>query len=265
MYVIENDKRFGFGNDNTAFLQCFLNTTSKAIGRRYRMGMIILPSGGYSVIEDREMEPVAVRYQGYGVQCFVLNYSTGKKTCYVDALRQLGETIELIRENADRWDIDPDRIVLCGFSAGAHLAAGFGCYGRLLSQWIGTNVRPNALMLGYPVITSGEFAHFESIENCLKDERINKESISFEAHVGEDMPPVFLWACADDTEVSIQNALLFSNALASKEIPFELHIFKDGGHGLALGDECTARVESQINENYAKWFELSLKWLREVL
>ena len=84
---------------------------------------IVLPGGEYSKIQEREAEPVAIRYQGYGLQCFVLQYSVARSDCYIKALKQLGESIALIRKNSEQWDIDPERIVLCGFSAGAHLAA----------------------------------------------------------------------------------------------------------------------------------------------
>lgn len=265
MYLIEMDKKYGFENDGQAMLTCFLNPTLKTIGRRYRIGMIILPGGGYTTLEEREADPVAARYAGYGMQCFVLRYSTSGTDRYTKALRQLCESVALLRTNCERWDIDPDRIVLCGFSAGGHLAASLGCYGNQLSEWTGSNIRPNALLLGYPVITAGGFAHQESIKNCLQGERYHREALSLENHVGIDMPPVFLWACADDGDVPVQNSLLFSTALADRSVPFELHIFHQGGHGASLGDECTARVEGQVNEHYAEWFQASLSWLREVL
>lgn len=265
MYKIERDKRYGFENDSQASLTCFLNPALRTMGRRYRMGMIVLPGGGYSSIGEREADPVAVRLMGYGLQCFVLRYSTDGPDRYMKALRQLCESVALLRENSERWDIDPDRIALCGFSAGGHLAASLGCYWRRLSDWVGIGVRPNALLLGYPVITAGNYMHKESIDNCLRSGMYGAEGLSLENHVSGDMPPVFLWACADDEVVPIQNSLLFSTALAEKKVPFELHIFSEGGHGGSLGDECTAQAEEQINDHYAGWFQTSLKWLREVL
>lgn len=265
MYEIKHGKRYGFENDSQASLTCFLNPAIRTIGRRCRMGMIILPGGAYSSIDEREADPVAARYMGYGLQCFVLRYSTDGPDCYVNALRQLGESVALLRENSDQWDIDPERIILCEFSAGGHLAASLGCYSRRLSDWIGADVRPNALLLGYPVDTAGNFMHKESIDNCLRSNAYGAEDLSLENHMGVNMPPAFLWACADDKDVPVQNSLLLSTALAEKKVPFELHIFCEGGHGGSLGDECTARIEGQINDRYAEWFHTSLKWLREVL
>lgn len=265
MYEIERNKRYGFENDSQTSLTCFLNPALRTIGRRYRIGMIILPGGGYSSIQEREADPVAARYMGYGLQCFVLQYSTEGSDCYTKALRQLCESVALLRENCERWDIDPNRIVLCGFSAGGHLAASLGCYWQRLSNWVGVDVRPNALLLGYPVITAGNSMHKESIDNCLRSDTYDAECLSLENHVCDDMPPVFLWACADDEDVPVQNSLLFSTALAEKTVPFELHIFNEGGHGGSLGDECTARIEGQINTHYGEWVQTSLKWLCEVL
>ena len=194
---------------------------------------IVLPGGGYSKIQEREAEPVAIRYQGYGLQCFVLQYSVARSDCYIKALKQLGESIALIRKNSEQWDIDPERIVLCGFSAGAHLAASLGCYWKQISEWLSFGV--------------------------------NEDVLSIEKNIGEEMPPVFLWACAEDKEVSVQNALLLAEELSKKRIPYELHVFSGGGHGYSLGDECSARIEEQINERYAGWVALSLDWLGEVM
>lgn len=264
--MIERDRIYGFENDTEAKLSCFLNTTLRSIGRRYRTAMIVLPGGGYSKIQEREAEPVAIRYQGYGLQCFVLQYSVARSDCYIKALKQLGESIALIRKNSERWDIDPERIVLCGFSAGAHLAASLGCYWKQISEWLSVEVYPNALLLGYPVVTAGKFCHRESVNNCLSQKfGVNEDVLSIEKNIGEEMPPVFLWACAEDKEVSVQNALLLAEELSKKQIPYELHVFSGGGHGYSLGDECSARIEEQINERYAGWVPLSLDWLGEVM
>ena len=266
MYTIKKDKVYGFENDSEAKLSCFLNPTLRSIGRRYRMAMIILPGGGYSEIQEREAEPVAARFQGYGAQCFVLRYSVAQKDCYIKALRQVGESIAFIRKNSEKWDIDAERIILCGFSAGAHLAASLGCYWREISEWLSASIRPDALLLGYPVVTAGRFCHKESIDNCLSDKYgINEEVLSIEKHISEGMCPSFLWACAEDREVSVQNTLLLATELSRKQIPYELHIYSGGGHGYSLGDECSSRIEGQIDERYAGWVGLSLAWLREVI
>ena len=142
---------------------------------------IVLPGGGYSKIQEREAEPVAIRYQGYGLQCFVLQYSVARSDCYIKALKQLGESIALIRKNSEQWDIDPERIVLCGFSAGAHLAASLGCYWKQISEWLSAEVYPNALLLGYPVVTAGKLCHRESVNNCLSQKfGVNEDVLSIE-------------------------------------------------------------------------------------
>ena len=122
---------------------------------------------------DREAEPIALRFNSLGFQSFVLRYSVNKLP-FPGALLELSKAVSIVRENAAEWDIDPEKIIVCGFSAGGHLAASLGVFWSkdFVTVPLGFECqenRPNGMILAYPVITSGEFAHRDSFINLLKD------------------------------------------------------------------------------------------------
>lgn len=235
--------------------------------------VVICPGGGYGYTSDREAEPVALRFLSQGYQAFVLRYSPAPNR-YPIQLLELSAAVAYIRRNADLWNIDTDKIAICGFSAGAHLV------GTLGNHWNESFIqdqlqiktqenKPNAMILSYPVITGGEFAHKGSFENLL-GEQLNPQTIkerSLENTVNAYTPPTFLWHTLDDDCVPVQNTLTFVDALVKENIPLELHIYPKGVHGLALADESTANKNSldHINPHAASWFDLAIKWLNITL
>ena len=120
--------------------------------------------------------------------------------------------------------------------------------------------RPNALILCYPVITSGEFAHKGSFKNLLGENAPAEllAEMSLENHVSENTPPSFIWHTFEDRGVPVENSMLFASKLREKNIPFELHIFPEGGHGLSLA---TKEVCPETYPHVAKWIDLCIEWL----
>ncbi|HHU79535.1 MAG: alpha/beta hydrolase [Caldicoprobacterales bacterium] len=236
-----------------------------------RPAVLICPGGGYQFTSDREAEPIAIRFAAAGFHAFVLRYRTSPSR-HPAPLLDLSRAMWIIRENAGKWHLDPDRIAVCGFSAGGHLAGSLGVFWQ--QDWIreaigmphGMN-RPNAQILSYPVITSGQHAHRGSFENLLGGDASEEmlKSMSLEHHVNKETPPTFLWHTFNDQAVPVENSLLIANALRQQGVPFELHIYPEGVHGLSLCDKETAggygEAAEWINPHAATWFSLCVEWL----
>ena len=177
--------------------------------------------------------------------------------------------MNIIRENAKEWNVDDQKIAVCGFSAGGHLAASLGVHWdkQYLKECPGISAglnQPNALILAYPVITSGAFAHKGSFENLLGIEANNPlyQEMSLEHQISDKTPPVFLWHTFDDGAVPVENSLLFAQGLRSNHIPFELHIYPHGPHGLSLANEETRAENMEVYPNVATWMNLCIEWLK---
>lgn len=234
---------------------------------RTRPAIIICPGGGYAFTSDREAEPLALSFMARGYQAFVLRYSVAP-SMYPTALLEVAAAFAYVRNEADKYHVATDEISVLGFSAGGHLSASFGTLWNdaMLSETLGVStdmLKPNALILSYPVISSGEFAHVGSFDNLTGEDVALREYLSLEKRVGAHVPPTFLWHTWSDTLVPVENSLLFATALRKNNVPFEMHIFPYGPHGLSLANEqCISPDANCINEHVAVWFDLCDKWLR---
>ena len=164
---------------------------------------------------------------------------------------------------------DPEKIIVAGFSAGGHLAANLGVSWQqpfLAEALQGANEewRPNGLLLSYPVLSSGELGHQDSFRSLLADRyETEKAALSLETLVNEQTPPTFLWHTLEDGLVLAENSLLFAEQLRKFNIPYELHIFPRGGHGLSLGTPETANSDQHGTEaSVVRWPELFADWVK---
>lgn len=252
----------------------YLHEPSEDIGPKdckARPAVIVAPGGAYFFTSDREADPIALKFLAEGYQVFLLRYSVMPDR-YPTSLLQLAALIAHIRQNAAAYLVRPDAIAVCGFSAGGHLAASSGILWRepVIAEMLGIEnrlARPDAMILSYPVITSGEFAHQYSFE-CLLGEKSRDEAmrraVSLEYRVDGTTPPAFLWHTFADELVPLENSLLLANALRRANVPFELHVFPEGIHGLSLANELTqtdGRYD-QIVPAAAQWMGLCLTWLK---
>jgi acetyl esterase/lipase len=251
-------------------------TTYILEGDKERPAVIVCPGGGYRFTSPREAEPIALKFNSAGYHAFVLDYSVAPRR-YPQALLDAARAIRIVRENASAWRVVGDKIAVCGFSAGAHVAASLGTlWDTSLVAGAASapgaprshnapqaSARPDALILCYPVISSGEFAHRGSFENLLGPEATKEElaAMSLELRVDERTPPTFLWHTYDDPSVPLENSLLFARALREKKIPFELHVYPHGPHGLSLATKETDSGDMGSFPHVATWMGLCVEWL----
>ena len=244
-------------------LEIYLADNRAVEPERRRALALIFPGGAYAWRSDREAEPVALRMMSLGIQAAVVRYSVAPVR-YPKALEEAAEAVAYARAHAEEWFCDPHRIAVMGFSAGGHAAAHIGLKWHQTAH--GKACRPDAMILCYPVITSGEYAHRESIENLLGDDYENlKEEVSLEKFVREDTPPVFLWHTREDGSVPVENSLLLAEALCRQGIAFELHVWHRGGHGLSLSsDQVYPAGDGNIRPECREWIEMAARWLQEI-
>lgn len=255
-------------NTESCCVKAWIHSTNESAEMRQRMypAIVICPGGGYQLVSDREAEPVAKPYFAAGFNVFILYYSVGEYAKNFTPLIQLASTVAHIRKHSVELYTERNQIAVCGFSAGGHLAASLG---TLFNEEKFTNqfprdvdIRPDAMILCYPVITADQYAHVGSIET-ISDEKKGGETyrwFGLDQHVDEQTPPAFLWHTAEDKTVPVENSLKMAMALSNAGVPFEMHIFPNGCHGLSV---CTKDVGSENSYN-ARWVEFSIQWLRKI-
>ena len=233
-----------------------------------RSAVIICPGGGYSFRSDREGESIAMRFLAAGMHAFVLQYSVAPSR-FPSAVLELAAAVKLVRENAESFGVLNDQIYIAGFSAGGHLCATLGTLWNepVFEKALGGESqgwRPDGMILSYPVITMGEYTH-QGSRNCLlgadaAPEMIN--ALSLENRVSLSTVPTFLWHTYEDGAVPAENSLMFALALKRAGVPFELHVYEKGGHGLSLCDVTTAQGSEHILPDNAGWMEQAIRWIR---
>ena len=223
---------------------------------RQRPLVLVVPGGGYTHVSPRESDPVALQFAAAGYHTAVLHYAVGESARDALPMRQLAQAIGLVRQHAEQWNILPDKIALCGFSAGGHLAASLGVHWKELGL-----PRPDGMILGYPVITAGKYAHRGSIQNLAGSD--DPGWYSLETQVTADTPPAFFWHTVTDPEVPVQNSLLLAGALSAAGVRYEMHLYPRGVHGLSLATPEVDEPEKHrvADPHIAGWFGQCLEWL----
>ena len=252
-------------------------------GERNRPMIVICPGGGYEHVSPREGEAIALQFMTTGAHAAVLRYDvSGQGAEFPQHLLELSASVAYVRKHAAEYCIDPDKILLAGFSAGGHLAASLGCFWKekwleeLMQAETGATMKdyqPNGEILAYPVITSGECAHRGSFVKIMGSEAEQgyaglsatelEEKLSLENQVTSDFPQTFMWHTFEDGAVPLENSLFFAEALRKAGVNFEYHVFPHGGHGYALATKETAMKEGkEINDQCAQWIDLFKSWMK---
>lgn len=260
------------GNHSASLHAYMPDTTTRFPGKGNRPAVIILPGGGYAGLADHEAEPIALKLCSEGVCAFVLYYAVKSSgEVFPVALAEALKAVKYVRDNAEEFWIDPDNIATLGFSAGGHLCATTGTLwnSSALDKYLDGDrnaYRPDKMILCYPVISAETTPHIGSFENLtgksfdsLTDDE--KFLLSTEKQVGAHTPPAFIWSTAEDTGVPPQNSMVFAMALASNNIPFELHIYPHGYHGLSLGTHTTTAASYGNNYGCADWSDKAIAFM----
>ncbi|MBQ8605294.1 MAG: alpha/beta hydrolase [Clostridia bacterium] len=236
-----------------------------------RKALLVIPGGGYScVCADKEGEPVALSFMNHGFNCFVLNYSVGGKDTFPAQLIEASLAMKHIKDRSDLYGIDPTKIFTVGFSAGGHLAGSLGLLWHLPEVYEAIDMpygynKPAGMMLVYPVISGiEEFSHKSSHcylwgENPPTDDKLIRTSL--ERHVDEKSVPLFVMHTSNDQIVDVRNSLELGAAYRRARLTFEMHIFPDSPHGIALANKMTWKGKPIMdNPHIAQWVELAAQW-----
>lgn len=220
--------------------------------------VIVCPGGGYRMLTPHEGKPIARWLNGLGIAAFVLEYRVAPHRHPVP-LGDLQRAIRLARGRAAEWGLAGQPLGVLGFSAGGHLAATAGVFGddgeaQSADPVAHSSSRPDALVLCYPVVSFSRARHQGSIENLLGPDATDEQivALSLETLVTPATPPTFLWHTADDEKVPVEHSLLFAGALGRAGVPFALHVYPHGRHGLGLATD---------DPVVGSWTALCASWL----
>ena len=262
-FIDEEKSEFNNGittisNVSKPTLTVFLPAKEKANGT----AVIICPGGGYRVVTiDMEGTDAAKKFKEMGVAAIVLKYRIPDDRWMLNReigpLQDAQQAIKTVRENAAKWNINPGRIGMMGFSAGGHLASTAGTHFKktYISNTTNTSLRPDFMILIYPVINfMPGIGHMGSSEQLL-GKTASQEKLkeySNELQVTAETPPTFLVHASDDDGVSPMNSIVFYDSLISKRIPAELHIYQSGGHGFGMN----------MKNNQELWMDRCKNWMQ---
>lgn len=210
-----------------------------------RAAIVICPGGGYGGLAQHEGRDYAMWLNAHGIAGFVLKYRLGSHGYRHPAMLQdAARAVRIVRSRCEEWGVDPSRVGIMGSSAGGHLAS------TLLTHFDGGDVaasdpveressRPDLGILCYPVITMGEYTHQGTKNNLLGNNPSPElvKLLSNELQVTKQTPPCFIWHTFEDDGVPVENSLGFASALRRAGVPFDLHIYEKGRHGIGLGDK----------------------------
>jgi acetyl esterase/lipase len=251
-----------------AYLEAYIHEPHAELQIGKRKAMIVCPGGGYTSLSEREGEPIALQYFAAGMNAFVLRYSIKEKAQNHAPLIEACLAIKYLREHSDELYVDPDNVFIIGFSAGGHLAAWTGTLWH--SPYVAAHLdgadpeicKPTATLPCYPVISCDY--NSRSVAILSGDGKADPRAFSLDWQVDERTAPAFLWHTAEDGVVPVMHSILYATALSKQKIPFELHVFPKGPHGLALCNKETWIGRPDYDSSYAEpWMEMSIRYVTD--
>ena len=244
------------------------------------IGIIVCPGGSYFWLDrNTEGHDVAKWLQERGISAFVLEYRTAGVPAFISHYRAIGgghkhphmiqdlqRSIQLVRESAQQYNINPDKLGVMGFSAGGHLVLSSGVHYNtnflsLLDINPSVSLRPNFVVPIYPVVTFNEsYMHKRSRRGLMGDAKIKQnmcDSLSIERHIHSTMPPVFLVNCKDDPIVKYENSVMLDSVLTSHNVPHKYILYNEGGHGFGMS-------EKKGSDECRNWRYEFIEWLKTI-
>ena len=224
--------------------------------------VVICPGGGYRILaSSHEGYDVAQKFNEMGVSALVLYYRLPADSAQIEKkyapLQDAQSAIALVRSNAIKWNIDPTKVGIMGFSAGGHLAATASTHFNKDYTGIhpGVNLRPDFSILLYPVISVRSFGHEGSTQNLLGKDPSEEDLVLFsnEEQVNAQTPKAFIAHASDDNAVPLKNSLLYAERLTANKVPVDLHVYAKGGHGFGLNNKTTSGD---------LWFDRLMTWMK---
>lgn len=209
-------------------------------------GIVVVGGGSYKQLRERDTERVALQFATQAFQSFVVNYPTEEQKSYAEAKEAIVEAFDYIKKHADQLKVDVNKLGIIGFSAGGQLAADYS------NQ---TDTQVKFALLGYPVIKP------------ILDEKMGVQSTDVSKLVSSNTPPTFIWgAMNDELTPFLEHIDIYTQALAQNNVPFEVHEFSTGNHGMALANKWTGVVnDGRVDHHMSRWFPLALEWLDEMI
>lgn len=288
-----------YKNNEKVYFQVYLQENSDEIApNRKRPLMIVVPGGGYITTSDREAEPVALAWLHCDYHVVVLRYTTQDRgnALYPNSLADLARLMGTIHRHADQWLVDEENIFACGFSAGGHLVLSLGAHWheRWLAEMSGVSnslLKLKGIALGYPmtdyifqnekakhspeyhvvdpVQKMSRYTFLEMINDASAGENADEErfrEISPVYHISESMVPVFVWATAADDLIFVGNTLRLGLALEKHKIPFEMHIFPEGPHGMSMATSASCVPGNGLDDKkVARWFDMAAEFFEGLM
>ena len=248
----------------TAYLSYSRDTSADAI--------LICPGGGYyNVCDGHEGEGIAMAFSARGFRCFVLKYSVKEKAKFPTPLIEASLAMAHIKENAEKYGVNPERIFVMGFSAGGHLAGSLGTLWH--KEWLNEHLdmpfgknKPKGMILCYPVLSFFEGTHTGTFQRAVGEEpnAENTREYSLDLHVdAEHTVPAFLWHTVDDPSVHVENSLRMISALRRHGVYTEAHLYPHGNHGVATADSVVyGKDADNIDPRIKGWVDLAAGFMK---
>lgn len=257
---------------NDVRLHCYCPSNFNEFSKdRKRKCVLTLPGGAYCFLSEREAEPVVLKFLSEDLACFCLEYNLGPYE-YPYPMIEGFTAISYIRKHQDEFHVDPNHIIVAGFSAGGHFAASLGafCIKKEYADFLNVkleDIKVNGLILSYPVITMGDCTHGPTRDQLLKERPDLKDYYSIEKQVTPAYPVTFLWTTNDDTCVDASNSLLLALALKKNKVRFELHYYPIGDHGGSLANEIVSPKDDYLTNvlsYFSSWIDLAIQFIKKI-